>query len=1221
MKKLFCIILIGALIHLLSLYSLYAQFVPVGSGGYTTAFPGVDAAGRNSFPSGIPQLSGTAATLPVPTNDWWSSLIKENHANNLFNYPLTLATINEGLIIAYIVPSSGPNGSTEPIGDARPITMGVSGMNASQATVSDHSDWTVTMNWNDGVHGFEAAAGIAMPFLYFTKNTTDVAEIVVYEGTVTIQNEMIIIEDSQRGSDFAVYAPQGSTWIQNGNIYTSTLNGNNYWSMAYLPPTASSVLAVAAEYQQYAYVFPTNTTVSWNYNESTSVSRTVFNVETEVKEGVNSNVLLGLLPHQWGYLASDSPTPDEYAYSSIRGEIKTLNGNSFAVENKFYGILPTLPYLSYFSNGFSPSELKSKIDLLKNESLNPWTDSYNEGQMMNRLIQTARIAHKMGDYAARDKMILTVQERLENWLKAEAGEIAFLFYYNNDWSTLIGYPAGHGQDNNINDHHFHWGYFIHAAAFVEQFNPGWANDWGDMVNLLIKDAANAIRNDPDYPFLRSFSPYAGHCWANGFATFPFGNDQESSSESMQFNSSLIHWGEVTGNDAIRDLGIYLYTTEETAINEYWFDVNNRTLKPGYNYSLVSRIWGNGYDNQTFWTSDIAAAYGIEMYPIHGGSFYLGRDTNYVRTLWTEITQNTGILSNEANPNLWHDLLWEYLAFIDPVQAIDLYDSYPDRALKFGVSDAQTYYWLHAMNALGRVANISANHPLSAVFINQDDTTYVAHNYSDEPIVVNFSDGATLQVAANTMATSKDLDIVGNLSANFNEIAVGESIELTLSVEGENITQVDFYDGENLMGTLNAEPYVLTTPSLDAGVKNFYAKIFSNSLYTLSNNVMVQVGQQLPYLGTPHPIPGTLEAAHYDVFEGGLGQGICYSDVTPYNEGDFRTDEYVDAALDASEGATLGWIADGEWVEYTIDVDSTAEYSMSFRYACGNPAGGGPFYLEIDGQPISGNITVGSTGAWDAWAAKAVNNINLTAGEHILRLHADHGELNIGRMTFNFDADTGNYVNPLPIDFETGPYTLTGFSGGEISVDENPLKSGINTSDSVAQMIKGAGDNWAGGFITLDNPIDFSESYIIPMKVLSPRIGASVLLKIEHAENQGIFMERTINTQQENTWEQLNFDFTGAASDTYSKVVVIFDIGIMGDGSENFTFYIDDIGHTPDNSCPADVDGNGVVGIGDISEVMGRFGENCDCPEDIDGNGVVGMGDLTEIYGAFGTSCE
>ena len=45
--------------------------------------------------------------------------------------------------------------------------------------------------------------------------------------------------------------------------------------------------------------------------------------------------------------------------------------------------------------------------------------------------------------------------------------------------------------------------------------------------------------------------------------------------------------------------------------------------------------------------------------------------------------NTGILANEVNPNLWHDVFWEYLAFIDPRKAIDLYNSYPDRELKFG----------------------------------------------------------------------------------------------------------------------------------------------------------------------------------------------------------------------------------------------------------------------------------------------------------------------------------------------------------------------------------------------------------------------------------------------------------------------------------------------------------------------------------------------------------
>ena len=235
-----------------------------------------------------------------------------------------------------------------------------------------------------------------------------------------------------------------------------------------------------------------------------------------------------------------------------------LEGNSFSVENTFKGILPTLPYLANLSDSFSPTALGEKIDLIENDGLSTWTDSYNEGQMMNRLIQTARIADQTGDTAARDKIVTTVKERLEDWLKYQSGEVAFKFYYNDTWTTLFGYPAGHMQDSNINDHHFHWGYFIHAAAFVEQFSPGWANDWGDMVNLLVRDAASYDRDDNLFPFLRNFSPYAGHAWANGFATFPQGNDQESTSESMQFNSSLIHWGTITGNDTIRFRYLFIY---------------------------------------------------------------------------------------------------------------------------------------------------------------------------------------------------------------------------------------------------------------------------------------------------------------------------------------------------------------------------------------------------------------------------------------------------------------------------------------------------------------------------------------------------------------------------------------------------------------------------------------------------------------------------------------
>ena len=52
--------------------SLLAGVVPVGSGSYTTTFPGTDSAGRNATPPGTPNLSGAALGKPVPTNDWWS---------------------------------------------------------------------------------------------------------------------------------------------------------------------------------------------------------------------------------------------------------------------------------------------------------------------------------------------------------------------------------------------------------------------------------------------------------------------------------------------------------------------------------------------------------------------------------------------------------------------------------------------------------------------------------------------------------------------------------------------------------------------------------------------------------------------------------------------------------------------------------------------------------------------------------------------------------------------------------------------------------------------------------------------------------------------------------------------------------------------------------------------------------------------------------------------
>lgn len=1148
------------LIFVFNIFSISAQ-VTVGNGSYTTTFPGTDSGGRNAFPSGSPQLSGNALGKPVPTNDWWSKLIKEDHADNLFNYPMTLKTINEGMIVTYI-PFS------QPIGDNKAIVVGLSGLNASKTTVSNYSDWTVTMDWNDSSHNLKATSGIGMPFVYFEKDDNDVVEIKVNSGTVTVSNEMLIIEDASNEADFVVFAPAGSSWTQSGNVYSSTLNAKNYWSMAMLPKSISNLSVVANEYKKYAYVFPQNTTSSWSFNQSNSKLTTTFLVTTDVKEGTNTNVLIGLLPHQWRNLSTASATPNGYSYQTVRGELKTLNGNTFTVENTFKGILPTLPNLSQYSTGFDPGDLNSKISLMENESLATWTDSYNEGQEMNKLIQTARIANQKGNITARDKIIKTIKERLEDWLSYQSGEVAFLFYYNSTWSTLLGYPSGHGQDNNINDHHFHWGYFIHAAAFMEQYEPGWASKWGDMINLLIRDAASNDRNDTKFPYLRNFSPYAGHSWANGFASFPHGNDQESTSESMQFASSLIHWGTITENNAIRDLGIYIYTTEQTAIEEYWFDIHKTNFQSNQQYSLVSRVWGNWHDNGTFWTSDIAASYGIEMYPIHGGSFYLAHNPTYIQSLWNEMTANTRVLSNQKNANLWYDTYWKFLSLINPQSALDLYNAYPNRDLKFGISDAQTYHWLHSINALGTLdPTITSNYPIALVFKKENDKTYVAHNYSDTQITVTFSDGFNLIVPANSMATNKDVNVSGILSLDKLELNQNESTNLSVSTNGSGITKVAFYNGNNLLGEDTSAPYNLNSGTLSLGVHKIYAKVYVNSNFNVTNVVSVQVGSQESYSGTNSKIPGVIEAGHYDKFQGGIGQNISYYDSSADNKGDFRTDEYVDAVSNTNEGATIGWVAGGEWLEYTVDVETTGCYDLSIRYASGNNNGGGPIYFEIDGKKVSQDIGFPSTGGWDSWNTKTVSNVNLTTGTHVLRLVVTGGEINLAKLSFSYNAlECAEIVETtgLPFDFETTPVTadFVNFDGGTGTVESvvAPQNNG-NSSNKLAKLVRNGGQVWSGAYINLKDNLDFTSKKYITLKLWTEApVGTPVQIKLEQQSgNQSSFLKT--NTTVSSGWETLHWDFSSLGSTSFNKLVFMFDIGKLGDGSSTSTFYFDDVMQT------------------------------------------------------------
>ena len=310
---------------------------------------------------------------------------------------------------------------------------------------------------------------------------------------------------------------------------------------------------------------------------------------------------------------------------------------------------------------------------------------------------------------------------------------------------MIGYPASYGSDNDLNDHHFHYGYFIKAAAEVARRDPSWGrrDRFGAMVDFLIRDIACPDRGDRLFPFLRNFDPYAGHSWASGGANFADGNNQESSSEAMNAWTGLILWGEAVGDRAIRDLGVTLYTNEMAAINEYWFDVKGEDRPAAYTPSVVTLVWGGKGVNETWFTRNPEAVHGINWLPIHGGSLYLGQFPAYVEKNYAAlVAENGGTKWDE-----WADLVWMYRALSDPRDAHRQMESAGGKApSEAGNSPANTYHWIANLAKLGRVdATVTADEPLAAVFRQGRMRTYCVYSPADHPRTVRFSDGHRVDV--------------------------------------------------------------------------------------------------------------------------------------------------------------------------------------------------------------------------------------------------------------------------------------------------------------------------------------------------------------------------------------------------------------------------------------------------------------------------------------------
>ena len=431
-------------------------------------------------------------------------------------------------------------------------------------------------------------------------------------------------------------------------------------------------------------------------------------------EGTETRTVTALYQHQWKSLTGATPIAQQYV--SPRGPMKVLVGVSqFTTSMIFHGVLPEVPAVGDGS-GADRATLDSYLQQVAGDPMaQQKSDTYWAGKGLGRAARIAEIADQVGDTVqSGTRRWPRSRTTLTDWFTASPGKSAQLFYYDKKWGTLIGYPASYGSDQELNDHHFHYGYFITAAATLARFDPAWAatGKYGGMVDLLIRDANNYDRTDSQFPYLRDFDVYAGHDWASGHAAFAAGNNQESSSEGMNFDNALIQWGQVTGNTAVRDAGIFLYTTQAAAIEQYWFDVDGSTFPAGWQHTAVGMVWGDGGSYATWFSAGSGEDPGHQHVAGHRRSPVPGLPTGLRQKNYQEIVASSG-----GAPRVWQDIIGEFLATGDPATALTNYRADNSFVPEEGESKAHTFHWIRNLAALGLVdTSVTADNPLAVTFV-------------------------------------------------------------------------------------------------------------------------------------------------------------------------------------------------------------------------------------------------------------------------------------------------------------------------------------------------------------------------------------------------------------------------------------------------------------------------------------------------------------------------
>jgi endoglucanase len=159
----------------------------------------------------------------------------------------------------------------------------------------------------------------------------------------------------------------------------------------------------------------------------------------------------------------------------------------------------------------------------------------------------------------------------------------------------------------------------------------------------------------------------------------------------------------------------------------------------------------------------------------------------------------------------------------------------------------------------------------------------------------------------------------------------------------------------------------------------------------------------------HILPGKINATDYDL---GTNSFAYYDkDIANYkvdtgtfeewNKGKVLRNDGVDILpctdID-SNGFQVSFIENGEWLQYTVDLENQSTFDVAIRYSNNNTAA--KLYLETDDGQKTASITLPKTGSETLWETVVLPSVSLKKGTTKIKVVFESGGINLNYLEFS-----------------------------------------------------------------------------------------------------------------------------------------------------------------------------------------------------------------------------